>query len=493
MASIRTGLAWSFVERYMLIGLSLASYVLIARLLTPTEIGIYSVTAALVGIAQVIREFGVGNYIVQERDLDLNKLETAYGFSLILAVAIFAITNGCAPMLADFYDEPRMLSVMRVMLLNILILPFCSIALGVLRRAMRFDAILIANVLGAVFGISTTLLLATMKAGPSSLAWGIVACNIATAVCAWMKLDDSSRPKRPRLVHWRTVFAYGRQSTPTNAVVAVAMDINDMIVAKVIGFGPVALLSRGLGIMYMFQRDLLGAARNVALPAYAAASREGKGVEPMFVYTFSCVTVIGWTFYGFLVLFPLESTHLLVGAQWDAAVPYVMLFSVAGALLCLAPLTQTVIIATGQVALAARADLITSLMRLALVAIAAAVFRTLNAVAWAMFISLVLSIPIFVAYKHQVVRNDWPALATQAYRGILVTLGALFIPATVSINAGLDRMQPLSTGTFGVMIAATLFTWPLMLRWCGHPLARDPIYLGTLAKVSTWLRRSKPA
>jgi len=40
------------IERLALIALNLVSYVLLARLLTPEEIGLYSVAAALVGVLQ---------------------------------------------------------------------------------------------------------------------------------------------------------------------------------------------------------------------------------------------------------------------------------------------------------------------------------------------------------------------------------------------------------------------------------------------------------
>lgn len=488
MASIRKGLAWSFVERYTLIALSLVSYVLIARLLTPSEIGLYSVTAALIGIAQVIRDFGVGNYIIQERDLDRDRLETAYGVSLIAGVATCTIMNGCAPLIARFYSEAKMVGVIQILSINILILPFSTIALGMHRRLMRFDVILLANLLGGVVGVATTIFFATIKLGAVSLAGGIVACNLTTSVCAWVKLPEAARPRRPRLVQWRVIFAYGRQSTTAGAAVAVAMDINDTVVGKLLGFTPAAILSRGMGIMYLFQRDLLGAARNVALPAFAAANRGGNALEPMFVYTFSCVTAVGWSFYGFLMLYPLEATRLLAGTQWDEAVPYVVLFSVAGALLCLAPLTQTVLTAAGKVAMAARADLVTSLLRLVLVSVAAVVFRSLPAVAWAMFTSLVVSMPIFMAFKHRVLPNDWSALAAQSWKGLLVTGGTLLVPAIVSIVAGLGRTQPMSMGLFASMAGATALTWPLMLRWCRHPLASDPIYLGVTQRILGWVK-----
>jgi O-antigen/teichoic acid export membrane protein len=67
MTSVRRALAISFIERYALIAISLASNILIARLLSPEEIGLYSVSLAVIGIAQVLRDFGVGGYLIQEK------------------------------------------------------------------------------------------------------------------------------------------------------------------------------------------------------------------------------------------------------------------------------------------------------------------------------------------------------------------------------------------------------------------------------------------
>lgn len=493
MTSIRRALAWSFVERYALMALGLISYVLIARLLTPAEIGLYSVTAALVGIAQVIRDFGVGNYLIQESQLSDKRLDTAYGFALLSGLFMFLLTNLAAPWIVDFYADRRMATVLRVTSLNFIALPFCSITLGMLRRVMRFDRLLFSNLLGGCTGFVSTIGLAVLQVGPASLAWGAVSCNVVTACCAWYFLPATARPRRPRLVAWRVIFDYGRQSTLAGVVVAAAMDINDLVVGKVLGFAPVAILSRGMGIMYLFQRDLLGAARNVAFPAFASASREGKSLEPMFVYTFACVTAVGWTFYGFLMLFPLESMRLLAGPQWDAAVPYVVMFAVAGVILCLAPLVQTVIMAVGRVDLASRADIVTSLMRFAIVSATAVLFRDLMAVALAMFASLVISVPIFMAFKQRAVPTDWAALAAQAARGLTVTAGTLALPALISLHAGLGRTQPLSTPVFLAVIALTIVTWVPMLRLCGHPMSSDPIYRGLVGRLAARLGLRKAA
>ncbi|HEU4375150.1 MAG TPA: oligosaccharide flippase family protein, partial [Telluria sp.] len=73
MSSTRVSLLFSFVEKYVLVLLSLASGMIISRLLTPAQTGIYSVAAVLLGVAQVLRDFGVGQYLVQERELNQAK------------------------------------------------------------------------------------------------------------------------------------------------------------------------------------------------------------------------------------------------------------------------------------------------------------------------------------------------------------------------------------------------------------------------------------
>ncbi|MFY9510540.1 MAG: oligosaccharide flippase family protein [Rubrivivax sp.] len=493
MSSIRVALAWSLVERYALIMLGLISYVVIARLLTPAEIGLYSVTAALVGIAQVIRDFGIGNYLIQERDLSRDRLETAYGFALAAGVVMCVVANVTAPWVASFYGDAQLATVLRATSLNFVVLPFCSISLGMLRRLMRFDRLLVANLLGGFIGFAVTVGLAIMDTGPVSLAWGTVSCNIATALCAWATLPAQARPRRPRLTQWRTIVAYGRQSTLAGVVVTAAMDVNDLVVGKVLGFAPVAMLNRAMGMMYLFHRDLLGAARNVAFPAFAAAVRDGKPLEPMFVYTFACVTAVGWTFNGFLLLFPLETLRLLAGAQWDAAVPLVMVFGAAGMVLCLAPLTQTVIMAAGRVDLASRADIVTSLLRVVVVSVTAVITRDLFAVAIAFFASFAISVPVFMAFKHRAVRTDWPALASQLARSLAVSIGTLFAPALVSVHAGVERLNPMPMLQFGLTVAATVVTWLFMLHLCGHPMANDPIYRALVAKVGIRSRGARPS
>jgi len=152
MTSVRRGLALSFAERYALIALALASNILLARLLTPEQIGIYSVSLAVIGIAQVLRDFGVGNFLIQEKNLSEAHIRTAFGISLVIGVVLFLGAFAAAPWAGRFYGEAQMVATLRISALNFVVLPFCSISLALLRRDMQFQRLLIVTLASAAAG-----------------------------------------------------------------------------------------------------------------------------------------------------------------------------------------------------------------------------------------------------------------------------------------------------------------------------------------------------
>src|SRR5665213_3324054 len=107
MASVHRSLAIALAERYALIALSLISYVVVARLLTPAEIGIYAIATALIGMAQVIRDFGVGSFLIQEKRLTDAHIQSALGVSLLIGATLFAIFMLAAPFAGRFYGDVR--------------------------------------------------------------------------------------------------------------------------------------------------------------------------------------------------------------------------------------------------------------------------------------------------------------------------------------------------------------------------------------------------
>lgn len=483
MTSVRRALALSLLERYLLIVISLLSNILLARLLTPEEIGLYSVSLAVIGIAQVLRDFGVGNFLIQEKNLTEAHIRTAFGFTLFIGICFFFALFFAAPSVAQFYRNDQIVQTMHISTLNFLVLPFCIVSLSLLRREMAFKHLMIVSLIAALVGFCTTISLAYADFGPNSMAIGSVAANIAIAISAWLARANR-RLLLPGFSEWRKLLNFGGQNTLASVVTTVAMDINDLAIGKILGLTSVAMYSRAQGLMNLFHRDTMAAIRGVAFPSFAKAHRDGEPLESRYITSVTLVTVIAWPFYGFAALYALELLRLLFGPQWDEAAGLVPLFCLAGASLATSNLIMSAVMAVGRIDLVTLSELLFQPLRAGVIVAVALIFNSLFACVVAFMILYWIYTPFAYAIKARCIPNDYQSLLSNLWLSAKVTFLALIPPAAFSINAGFNRDVPV---TFPILISAALLCglfWLAGLLIFKHPVTADPLFKRVIQKIT---------
>lgn len=474
MNSVTRSIVISIAERYLLIALQLASFVIIARLLTPSDVGLYSVAAALIAVAQILRDFGVGSYLIQEQELTATRLRTAFTVTLAISVAVFAAIQAAAGAIAHFYNDDRLETVLRTLAVIFLLIPLNSTTMAVLRREMKFGVLAAINIASVIVGTASSITLAYLGYGYNSLVWASIASTLTT-VAGGALYRRSEFFLKPCLAEWRRVFSFGSQVALTNVLAQVAVNFNDLVVGRALGFAAVGILSRAQGTMNLFHRDLMEAIRNVAYPAFARAHREGADMDAIHARAVTAVTVLAWPFYGFLTLYPLECLRLLFGPQWDAAAPLVPILCAAGAIAATWNLVSNLVTAAGQVGLATRAELWIQPMRLVLLLACAVLFDEL---AYFAIVLLVVYAAHFVNiywHKGQALPTDWGRLRTGLRASATVALPTL-LPAAL-VRAMTDPLWRLDHVLWLIpaLGALTALSWVLSLRLLQHPLTRDPL------------------
>ena len=97
MTDVRRSFLLSFADNYLAIALQIASTVVIARLLTPAEVGVFAIAAVFSALASSFRDFGFAEYLIQARDLDHAKIRAALGMNIIVSWAMAATLFFAAP------------------------------------------------------------------------------------------------------------------------------------------------------------------------------------------------------------------------------------------------------------------------------------------------------------------------------------------------------------------------------------------------------------
>lgn len=482
MDTTRKALFFSFSEKYALITITLFSFFVIARLLTPQEVGINSIAAAIIALAQVVREFGVGNYLIQKNNLSDQHIGTALGFSLLLGLIMFAIMQLGAPLAGTFYAEEKLVNVIRIISINFLLLPLCSISISLLRREMKFSEMMIVNIIAALCGTCVTLLLAWNKHGAQSLAWGSVTSNLVTGIGAWFIRGDKSLIL-PSLKNWREIARFGGYSTFAAIVTSLAMNINDLAVGKVMGVAPVAILSRAQGVMNLMHSEFIGAIRNVAYPVFANLYRSGKNIETHFIITVTNITAFAWPFYGFVALYPLEILRIMFGPQWDESASLLPIFAAAGAFSAVYSMVTSVMLAVGRVELVTKSELVFQPLRAGIIVFSAITFKTLTACALGFLASFAIALPIYFIIKNKCVPNDSKALLAGLVQSIILSLIALSPAGAYSFYSDITRSNPINIIEFCIVIFLTALTWLFFAIFIKHPLTTDPLFRRFFSRI----------
>ncbi len=480
MTTVRRALVISFIERYALIALSLASNILIARLLSPKEIGLYSVSLAAIGVAQVLRDFGVGGYLIQEKNLTEAHIRSAFGISLLMGSVLFVLVFLASTWVGILYEEPQMVATLRISSLNFLVLPFCTVSLALLRREMQFQKVLYVTLTATTIGFAVTIALAYAGYGANSMALGAVVTNVVTGFCAWVA-RGTQKVMLPSLSEWRKVASFGTQRSASGIASTMSSDVSELVAGKLLGFAPVAMLSRAQGLMNLFQRDLMTAISSVAYPAFAKASRENKNLEVKHVAAVAAITVVGWPFFGFVALFGLEILRLLFGRQWDEAAAFVPWYCLAGVVAAPIYLIIPLLTAIGRIDAATKIDLIVQPLRAALFIFGLMLFPSINTPPVLYLIAASCATPYCYYMKGKALPNDMPNLLTSLAKSAAVTAVSLILPIATILTLGREN-GPLE---FSWVLAAAIscaVSWVVAIYAIRHPITQDPLFIGALQR-----------
>lgn len=323
----------------------------LARLLSPKEIGIFSVGSVAAALCHTLRDFGVTNYLIQEQELTAARIQSAQGITLIIGWGLGLVLLLLSTPIAVFYKEPGMQQILTVLAINFFLLPFGSITAALLRREMRFDILYQINLLSALAQSATSISLALLGDGFMSLAWGGLAGTVATTFLTFLH----RRPAQP----WWPAFKENRRVMSTSARFTGASLFNemglggpDLITGKLLGFEATGFLSRASGAVQLVHRALLEAVYPVAIPYFAECARRGANLPVLFERSCALVTAIAWPGFAVLAIGAEPIITLLFGAQWVASVLPAQILCAGLAMLTLASISSSVATATGQARLA---------------------------------------------------------------------------------------------------------------------------------------------
>lgn len=373
----------------------------IARLLSPEEIGQFSIGIAVIAIAHMLRGFGTGSYLIQEKELTRQKIKTAFGITLCISwtLAILLFISRFA--IANFYNEQNLVAILAWMCINFLIIPFSSPALALFQREMKFHLLFYINSLSTLTSSGLAIYLAINGYSYMSLVWSSIANIIMTAaLTSYFRPNDSFM--LPSLKNSKEILSFGGKTSMSNFIFAAGQNTSELIIGKFLGFANVAIFSKANTVNNLFSENFLGAIKKVYLPYIAQNNRENKPLNTPYSQATAYISSIALPFYGLLILYAESLLLLLFGDQWLGATKLIQILSLSGMLNSFWSLAPNTLYAIKKPGIVLTCETFNQGIKIALIIFAA--FISLEMIAWSIVLSNFITLIIYTFTLKKIIR-----------------------------------------------------------------------------------------
>lgn len=469
MSETRRAIIFSYASQYGNMVLGLITTMIVSRLLVPEEVGIYSLAATIIVIVQTLRDFGTGQYIIQEKNLDDDALRAAFSGALIISWTLAALCVLAAPWAGEFYEEEGVTMVMYVMTINLILLPFGTITSAYLRRQMNFKPEMINQLLSGVGIAVVTISCAYAGMSYMSMAWGTVTgIVINVAVMAWYR--PKHLPWKPGTRGLKKVFSFGVKVSLIDVLREIANHVPNLVLGKSVGFHGVGIYSRATSAEIMFQEVVSQGLAAVITPLFAKKYRQGEDLHEPYMRSISHIAILAWPFFGTLAIMAEEITLTLFGENWLEVAPLLQIGAIGGAVLQLTAFGDRVLVATQRIDTYTKYN--SFLLILRIVVVGGAAFHSLYAVIIAA--TTMPFIRMIVMYKtlRELTGTTWGHYAqivgTAGFAAALTMLGAwLGMTASAMFISELAVIKLLMGSLLGGLF------WIAINFVTDHPLLRE--------------------
>lgn len=478
MSTLRRSLWFSAVDSYLGLVLQLASTMIIARVLTPKEVGIYAVAAVFSGLASMFRDFGIAEYMIQEKELTARKIAAALSLNIVVSWSMALAMYFGAPFAATFYADPGIREVMQLQAIGFLIVPFGAVTMAYFRREMNFKPVLVCNVVGNITAFGVAVSLALLGYGYMSLAWSSLAAIVVT-VAGSVLYRPASFPRWPGLQGIAQVFHFSKFASSMYVFGQIGKGAPEMIIGRSEGVVDVAMYSRGNGLVELFNRLATRPVMMVCMPYFARSDREHGNVSEAYLKSVAYLTATGWPFLAFMGIAALSAIRIVYGPQWDAAAPLARILCAACALELVHVMSREALLARGEASAAHTVQM--GVLLLQVLGLFAVVPFGLTGAAWGILAASGLGI-LVSQWQLRRVGVGTRALLAACRPSLVLTIGSVAPVALWVAAVGVADSDHLAFGAAGFLVTA--LSWALLLRVLNHPLGDE------LAKVlrGAWAR-----
>lgn len=341
------GISWMSIFRIITRALSFLKIAVLARVLTPSQFGVFGIASLALAFLEILTETGVNIILIQAKKDIKEYIDSAWVVSIIRGVIISIVIIISSPFIASFFKTPEALGILLLISIVPLIKGFINPAEVKFRKELNFSyefwfrsfIFLVDSVVVVFFALITHSVY--------SLVFGLLAGAIVEVIVSFILIKPIPKLKF-KSNYLKEIFHKGKWITAYGILNYFSENGDNIIVGRVLGSSALGIYQMAYKISILPISEVSDVISQVVFPVYTKIEGDIERLIKAYLRTIAVIFVGALTIGMLVFLFPTEIVRLILGPQWLSAAPVLKILAIYGILRTIAGPSSALFLSRGK-------------------------------------------------------------------------------------------------------------------------------------------------
>jgi O-antigen/teichoic acid export membrane protein len=311
------GVSWTASATIIKGVLQLAQLIVLARYLTPAELGVLAIVQLVVSFAQIFGDAGISNALIFHKNLVKDQLNQLYMVNILLGLGISFIVLIMALPVASFFNMPSLTLLMCYLSPVFLIRSLAQQPMALLQQKMRFNSIAKIEVLASVVSFLVLILLLLLDLRLMSVVLSQLLNAVILTACLILGFPHL-RPKLAKIKLQSIIepIKYGLYQTGESFVNFISAQLDQLLIGKLLGAEVLGIYAYVKALVFRPALQLINPVVNKVAFPLMVNHQHTHSLAFLYSMILRLLSLINIPLYSVVALFPSLILSFTFGEQW---------------------------------------------------------------------------------------------------------------------------------------------------------------------------------
>lgn len=324
---VKQAASWALASRVAAQLLQFVGVLVTARLLVPSDYGVYAVVYPIVGFAAIFTNLGLDSAVIHAKRLTEEVLSTAFWVNAVSGVGLTVLFCLLSVPIAELFREPQLVPLICLASLGYTV--NCGIVqTALLERTLRFKQIAVIDTAAGVVSFAGIVVAAALGAGAFALVIGPLLGQVVTTLAVWSVVRWFPRSGYDHAVA-KQLWSYSKGVTGFQAVSFWARNADNLLLARVVSQADLGNYNRAYNLMRMPVEQTIALMSRVLFPALARLRDDPARMGRAWLKAMQVAVMLTAPATLVVAVSAPATVEVLLGSRWLGMVTVLQLLSVA--------------------------------------------------------------------------------------------------------------------------------------------------------------------